>query len=391
MNKIFLWNILILNSIHIYNMCVSVYGLTNYEHHKQRYIKPRQTFCILIPCHNEQDVIEQNIISILNSDYDINKLHIYVIADNCSDNTVTICNELKSTHNNVNIIEVNGGSKPKAINNAIQYLKHNSLWIDDNIVIIDSDNKVSKGMFSAFNHYHQFDGILQCRINSDNHDAFVSKGFKSAFENMRYSFQLSRNCIGLSGSLCGTGFSVNREIFDDVGFESCNSLTEDLEFSMLCVLNGHKIKYIDEQYVLNQNLDELKPSIKQRIRWCRGHSDVFFKMSHKLLFKYIKTFKLQYLDSFLFLFNPFRCVWYIMTLFLSIFFISQYPNIIMLNILMSVYYIYYIIHSNRFRLSYIIPHLFYAFCMMLIIPYSCITYRNRVWVKTKHKKIIKNG
>ena len=103
--------------------------------------------------------------------------------------------------------------------------------------------------------------------------------------------------MGLSASLSGTGFSVNRKVFDEIGFMDCTTLTEDLEFSVKAILDDYKIRFIDEQYVLNQNVSKTIPSLKQRLRWNRGHCQTMVKLAPKLLKTFIKKPSLQIFDT----------------------------------------------------------------------------------------------
>lgn len=153
-------------------------------------------------------------------------------------------------------LEVNGGSKPKALNAAIFKLKEKEIWFQyDSIMILDADNVIDSNMLSIFNSLI-LDGhnILQSRILSHNDSSTVAKGFTSSFNYMTYGFQIARNKINLSGTLCGTGFAIKRTVWDEVDFMNCSSLTEDLEFSILSILQGYKIKFVPETYVLNQKL-----------------------------------------------------------------------------------------------------------------------------------------
>ena len=50
-------------------------------------------FMMIIPAHNEEKVIKDLVYSLQNLDYDKNLYDIYVIADNCTDNTAQIAKE----------------------------------------------------------------------------------------------------------------------------------------------------------------------------------------------------------------------------------------------------------------------------------------------------------
>ncbi len=61
----------------------------NKEEEKQNN-NPIHSFAIIIPAHNEETVISETLESCLKLDYPEAKFDIYVIADNCKDNTAEI-------------------------------------------------------------------------------------------------------------------------------------------------------------------------------------------------------------------------------------------------------------------------------------------------------------
>lgn len=380
----------LLNGVYYYNVITSLFSIKSVKH---KQVEPcdrerKETFAILIPCHNEQDVIQRNLTAISKSTYDKDLYKVYVIADNCTDNTVAKVKEFMSAAPgmNIEVLEVKGGTKPRAINKAIQLLKGRGEWNKDNIVFLDSDNQCSPGMLESFNYYHERNAIVQCRIESENADNIVSRGFKSAFNNMRYGFQVARNNMGLSGSLCGTGFSVNREVFDEVGFNDCTTLTEDLEFSIKAILDGYKIRFIDEQYVLNQNVSKTIPSLKQRLRWNRGHSQTMVKLAPRLLKTFIKKPSLQIFDSIIFLCTPAKSILYLLMILLQ--FTAAASGSYMSPILFTIslmYQLLFCLYCNDWNFSFIIPFIKYALEMIPLMGYGALTYRDTNWCKTEHK------
>ena len=381
----------LLNGIYYYNIVTSLFSIKNIKHKQivDSYDRERkETFAILIPCHNEKNVIKKNLTAISKSTYDKNLYKVYVIADNCTDNTEAKVKEFMDTFPNMNIqiLEVKGGTKPKAINTAIQMLKANGEWDKDNIVFLDADNQCSPRMLEAFNYYHKDNPIVQCRIESENAENIVSKSFKSAFSNMRYGFQIARNNMNLSGSLCGTGFSVNRKVFDEVGFEGCTTLTEDLEFSIKAILNGYKIKFIDEQYVLNQNLTKTIPSLKQRLRWNRGHCQTMVKLAPKLLKTFIKKPSLQIFDTIIFLCTPAKSILYLLMTMLQLIVILNGSYISPILFVISLLYQFlFCLYCNNWNFSYLIPFIKYSIEMIFLIIYGTLTYKRTQWCKTEHK------
>lgn len=374
----------------LYDVVISLFSFRKSKIPTQYEGEQTATFTILIACHNEEEVIVDNLQALYDSEYNKRLFQVCVIADHCTDQTEVLCNEFKEKNKDFNmvVIPVKGGSKPKALNKGIDYLKQYNMWTNEYIVILDADNKVSPQLLSAFNYYHgQFD-ILQCRIRSANDESFIARSFTSAFNRTTYDRQISRNRVGLSASLSGTGFSIRRGVFDEIDFQHCSTLTEDLEFSVLAILKGYKIKFIEEQYVLNQHLDEFRPSIVQRIRWCRGHMQVSMKMTGKLMRAFIKRPSLQLIDTFLFINTPIRVLLFTV---LGIYILMTRLHIsyllIGLSISILIYTIFYTVYCNNYDLSYVFNQFHYAISMYVAILYGTITYRSRVWVKTKHKKI----
>lgn len=379
-------------SIYLYNVILSVFSLKKYKAPNIDNAKLTQSFTILIPCHNEENVIFNTLEKIHEIDCPNNLYDVFCILDNCSDNTLLEFKRFKRKYkssNNINYISLKGGSKPKALNKAISKLKKKNNWNNDNVVILDADNEISKTLLKRFNYYHNNgNSILQARILSANENNIISKGFTSAFNHMAYSFQYARNLVGLSASLSGTGFSINRKVFDEVGFSSCNTLTEDLEFSILCILNGYKIKYIHEDYILNQHLEELKPSITQRIRWCRGHTQVAYKLDSSIIKKFFKKPSWQLIDSFLFVNTPPKFIIYIIAN-LGLFYYNHYPILTEITLILMIYYLFYILKCNNYKIKYIIPHFLYSITMQVSLFIGTVSFTNKEWVKTNHKKLNK--
>lgn len=386
-----LLHIVVLNFflIYLYNTIITFFAFIK-KNNNILNIKDSTKFLILIPCHNEEDVIYNTIKHIYLSNYDKQNFTIVPILDNCTDNTFNEVNRFITDYESTNCmpIPVKGGTKPKALNAATKNLKSTNQWGNyDSIVVIDADNVIDKNMLRIYNSLH-FKGekILQCRILSHNDNTTVAKGFTSSFNHITYGFQISRNNVGLSASLCGTGFSINRHVWDAVGFENCSSLAEDLEFSILSIINGYKVKFVKESYVLNQNLDEFKPSVTQRLRWCRGHVQVMVKCLPKIIVSFIRKPRFQLIDSLLFLSTPSRTLLYILVNLLAVTYKSSIIPL-WVFVTLALYNLFFILYCNKFKVRYMIPHFCYAVSMQIILILGLFTYNKRNWVKTVHKKI----
>ena len=70
----------------IYQLIICIVGLTKKKINKEYNFKEHK-FMAVIPAHNEENVINDILESLKRQNYNKELLDIYVIADNCTDNT----------------------------------------------------------------------------------------------------------------------------------------------------------------------------------------------------------------------------------------------------------------------------------------------------------------
>ena len=76
----------------VYNFAISVCALIKFKE-KQLLIDKIHKFMAIIPAHNEEKVIKNLVESLKEQNYPKEMLDIYVIADNCTDNTADAARE----------------------------------------------------------------------------------------------------------------------------------------------------------------------------------------------------------------------------------------------------------------------------------------------------------
>ena len=99
---------------------------------------------ILVAAYNEDAVIKEKIESILNSDYNIDKLEILVGSDGSTDKTNDIVNDINRSHPQVKLIEFSGrNGKPAIIDKLKDQALYDILIITDANVIFDRSTILS--------------------------------------------------------------------------------------------------------------------------------------------------------------------------------------------------------------------------------------------------------
>ncbi len=237
-------------------------------------------------------------------DYPKNLYDIFIIADNCTDNTAKIA----KTYDGVYVCERNVPDK-RGKGYALEWMFSKLFNMDkdyDAIAIFDADNLVSKNFLKEMN-YKMLKGykVVQGYIDSKNpNDSWITGSYSIAFWTTNRLFQLARANLGLSNQIGGTGFCMDSETLKELGW-GATCLTEDLEFTCKLVLNGHKVGWAHNARVYDEKPLTLKQSWNQRKRWMQGFADVSSRFFTKLIKKAFKERSFVALDCALYTVQPF--------------------------------------------------------------------------------------
>jgi cellulose synthase/poly-beta-1,6-N-acetylglucosamine synthase-like glycosyltransferase len=93
---------------------------------------------IIIAAYNEEELIEEAVYSILNSDYNISKINILIGSDGSTDKTNEILKSLSLIYKNLKYVEFERSGKNKVLNNLISIVK------TDYILFMDADCRMNK-------------------------------------------------------------------------------------------------------------------------------------------------------------------------------------------------------------------------------------------------------
>ena len=114
------------------------------------------TFSFVIATYNSSSYIKNAVQSIVDNKYDPNKYEIIIVDDGSVDNTLDICYKLKAQYSNIQIFLKPNGNWGSVIN----YVCKNKLVKNDYVVILDSDDLLSKKFFKNVNKLTKNSDIL---------------------------------------------------------------------------------------------------------------------------------------------------------------------------------------------------------------------------------------
>ncbi|CAI3538160.1 MAG: glycosyltransferase family 2 protein [Clostridium neonatale] len=284
-----------------YYLILGLFGF--FRNKEKKNYDPKNKFALIIAAHNEEVVIGNLIESMLKLDYPKEMYDIFVIADNCTDNTAKIARGY-----NVNVCERNVSDK-RGKGYALEWMFDKLFKMEeqyDAIAIFDADNLVHKNFLKEINSKMlQGYKVVQGYIDSKNpNDSWIAAAYSIAFWTQNRMFQLARANVGFSNQIGGTGFAIETDTLRELGW-GATCLTEDLEFTCKLVLNGEKVGWAHDAIIYDEKPLKLAQSWSQRKRWMQGFTDVASRYFFKLLKKSIVERKFYMFDCALYVLQPF--------------------------------------------------------------------------------------
>lgn len=241
-------------------------------------------YAVLISGRNEELVIGELVKSLKQQDYPEELLDVYVIADNCTDNTATVARDAGA------IVFERFDQVRKGKSYALDYALHKIARMegDDDgrtdyagYFVFDADNVVDKNFVRAMNRQQQLSpdyDAFTCYRNSKNYaDNWVSAGSALWFLREAKFLSNARYRLGSSCAISGTGFMIRSVILESNEGWIHHLLTEDIEFSTDCISNGLRIGYVEDAVVYDEQPTTFKDSWRQRLRWAKGFYQVLLR------------------------------------------------------------------------------------------------------------------
>ena len=245
--------------------------------------KPHR-FAVLIAARNERSVIGELIDSINAQDYPAHLINIFVIADNCTDDTALIAQEHGAVvYTRRDSLHVGKGY---ALNFLLEQIARDyPAGYFDAFLVLDADNVIAPNYITEMNKtFSDGYGIITSYRNSKNYgDNWISAGYALWFLREARYLNNARMLLGSSCAVSGTGFLFSREILERCGGWNFFLLTEDIEFSIDNVVWGEKIGYCGTAVLYDEQPTSFRQSWRQRLRWSRGYLQVFSRYGGRLM------------------------------------------------------------------------------------------------------------
>ena len=282
----------------LYQVVVSLCSLVKLKD-KPLKVKKDHRFMAIIPAHNEEAVVGNLIESLKNQTYNKDLYDIYVIADNCTDNTAKIAKEAGA------IVYERFDETKKTKGYALNWFLQQKIAEDapyDAFFVFDADNIVDKNFIKNMNKkLCQGEDVVQGYRDIKNpSDNWITAGYAIFYWQMHRFYHLARYNIGLSPLLNGTGFMVKFDVIKPQGWDT-ETLTEDIEFSLKRIIKGKKLGWATDAIVYDEQPTGFRQSWSQRSRWTVGHIQCIKKYTKELAIAAKENKKMINLDGLLYI------------------------------------------------------------------------------------------
>jgi cellulose synthase/poly-beta-1,6-N-acetylglucosamine synthase-like glycosyltransferase len=240
-------------------------------------------YAAVIAARNEQAVIGELIESLLAQNYPRRLLDVYVVADNCTDDTARAARKAGAFVYE-RFDQVHKG-KGYAMDYLFRRLKTEGRDGYDAYLVFDADNLVDPNFVAEMNKVFDkgYDAVT-CYRNSKNFgDNWISAGYSVWFLREARFLNFPRMLLGTNCAVSGTGFLVSAALIRENGGWPFHLLTEDIQFSVHCAVQGKRIGYCDKAVVYDEQPTTFRQSWDQRLRWSKGFYQVDGKYGLPLL------------------------------------------------------------------------------------------------------------
>ena len=240
----------------------------------------RGRWAVVVPAHNEEKTIRATLLSLRECRFlKEARDEIVVVADNCDDATASVSKEAGAR------VLVRDDAARRGKGYALDYAFKTLLREDfAAYVVIDADTIVADGFLNAM-HREFLEGADAVQARYAVLDPGISirtRLMNVALFAMNVLRPRGRHNLGLSAGITGNGFGLSRDCLEAVPYRA-RSIAEDLEYHLLLVRAGKKVRFADGAVVRSRMPAHAAGYRTQRARWEGGRLRLALRQAPRLL------------------------------------------------------------------------------------------------------------
>jgi len=234
---------------------------------------------ILVPAHNEAEVIEPTIRAIAAMDYPSDRVEILVCNDGSTDRTAEILERLRGEFANLRPIHIppgqGGKGKSRTLNTGLRQAT------GDIIAVYDADNTPEPLSLRALVDALLDDPALAAavgKVRTRNRDAsWLTRFINIEYIVHQWVFQGGRWRWFRLAMLSGTNYAIWARYLIAMGGFDEHSLVDDAEMTLRLFIAGGRVRWVPYAVTWEQEPERLGVWLHQRTRWARGNLYICWK------------------------------------------------------------------------------------------------------------------
>ena len=224
----------------------------------------RPLVSILVPCFNEEVVVQKAIASILTLDYP--NLEILVIDDGSTDLTLVRAQVMESDRR-VRVIYQKNQGKAEALNRGIQEAQ------GEYVLCVDADSLLLPDVITQGLPYFDRDPRVAAVAGSVR--VGNSQGILAKFQRLEYIVGLNfhktaQSFLGAVMIVPGPVGLFRRSAILSVGGYRSDTFAEDCDLTIRLLMRGYRTVYSPGMVAITEAPEDFTSLLKQRYRWSRG-------------------------------------------------------------------------------------------------------------------------
>jgi cellulose synthase/poly-beta-1,6-N-acetylglucosamine synthase-like glycosyltransferase len=249
---------------------------------------------VIVPAHNEVANITSCVQSLLSAERLDMQVAVYVIADNCTDDTALVAQD---TGANV-LTRTNEAERGKGYALHFAFTSLEPLHYDC-LLVVDADTVVATNFIvAAAGALRDGAYAVQTRYLVRNlEEGIRTRLMGLALRAFNVVRSLGRERLGLSVGILGNGFGLRSETLKAVPYLA-SSVVEDLEYHLTLVQSGYRVKFVNETTVFGEMPVRGEGVKTQRSRWEGGRLRMMYEKGPDLLLRVLNG-RLTFLEPLL--------------------------------------------------------------------------------------------
>lgn len=231
----------------------------------------RPLVTLVVPAHNEEQVIVRTLESIERSEY--RKLQVIVVDDASKDATSALVRHFQQEHPTLNLRLLHkrrNGGKGRALNDALRRYARGEL-----VMTLDGDSVILPDTVGNAVAYFTDPSVVGVAANVQVMEEYTVLGMLQKLEHMvGYSAKKAYTLLNCEYVVGGVASTYRLDVLRQVDFYDTDTLTEDIGLSIKIINHAgnraRRIIYGADVVALTEGVATYKALFKQRFRWKYG-------------------------------------------------------------------------------------------------------------------------